>query len=139
MKSILARLLIGGATSAAGFPMWLWALGLLLLAFAATAGTAVYYKHEYDAEHDKRVAAETNLQTANSATKACNDSIDALERRAREVEVAAAAARSEAQAARKRLAARADRELSTPATTPGNDCKSAQDRVRRILGERRAP
>lgn len=90
-------------------------------------------------EHDARTTAEAKLEAANGATKACNDSIASIEEDARaqvkKAEKARVAARNRANA----LAARADRELATPATVPGDDCRSAQERVRRILTERGKP
>lgn len=83
--------------------------------------------------------AETKLTAANGETQACNSSIEGLELAAFARGKAAGIERAQAKADRaaKKKAAQAERD--TPATTPGDDCKSAQDRVKRILSGRSTP
>lgn len=107
---------------------------LAVLILLALSSMALYSK--WQDEVKGRAAAEANLKTANDATKACNDSIAGLEAAAREQGAQAEKDRQAADDRRKKRNQRADKELATPPTVPGNDCQSAQDRVKRILGGR---
>jgi uncharacterized protein HemX len=108
---------------------------LVILALSLLAN--VWLWHEKEVEHDGKVKAEANLTTANAATKACNDSIGELEQQAKERKAENDKLRREAESRRKAQESLAQQILSTPATTPGNDCKSAQDRVRNWLKGRK--
>jgi F0F1-type ATP synthase membrane subunit b/b' len=117
---------------------------LLLLALALIGDFFLY--HGYTGEKSRADKAETNLATANkatedanAATKTCNDSIAGLADAAKKAGFAAGEARERARKKSLALEGQAQTELSTPATVPGNDCKSAQDRVTRILKERAKP
>lgn len=112
--------------------------GLLLLLALALIGCFFLF-HGYQAEKTRADKAETNLATANNETKACNDSIAGLEEAARKRGFAAGKAREAARQKAADLERQAQTELSTPATVPGDDCKSAQDRVTRVLRERSKP
>lgn len=76
---------------------------------------------------------------ANSAARMCSESVINLQRlaakRLREGQPAIAAAAKTAQAADQR----ADQILATPPSTPGDDCKSAQDQVDSWLASRGKP
>lgn len=76
---------------------------------------------------------------ANSAARTCSESVIDLQRlaakRLREGQPAIAAAAKTAQAADQR----ADQILATPPSTPGDDCKSAQDQVDSWLASRGKP
>lgn len=109
-----------------------------IIALVASLLGNVWLWNEKEAEHDRATSLNTQLATANKATKACNDSIAGLEKAARKQGAQAERARIEAAERRKKRNEQADRELSTPATVPGDDCKSAQDRVKRILSARKA-
>jgi hypothetical protein len=108
---------------------------LIVLAVSLLANLALW--HEVTVEHDAKVAVEAKLGEANKQTKACNDSIGQLETAAFERGQQAEKDRTAAAERNKKHASRADRELATPATTPGNECKSAKDRISRWLGERK--
>jgi hypothetical protein len=108
---------------------------LIVMALSLLANLWLY--REWRGEHDAKVAVETKLTEANKQTKACNDSIGQLETAAFERGQQAEKDRAAAAERNKKHASRADRELATPATTPGNECKSAKDRVSRWLGERK--
>lgn len=91
------------------------------------------------AQKERAVVAETNLGTANKATQSCNDSIAGLGKAAFDRGVKAGKAREVARKKALGLEQQAQKELSTPPTAPDNDCKSAQDRVTRVLSERAKP
>lgn len=112
------------------------ALIFLLVLVASLAANGVLW-HEVGKEHDARTAAETSLVTANAATKACNDSVTQLETEARDRAAENTKLRQEAQNRRHAQESLAQQILATPATVPGDDCKSAQDRVRNWLKARR--
>jgi hypothetical protein len=109
---------------------------VLVLALVASLIANVLIYRGMQKATARAVTAEANLTTANRATKQCNDSIAGLEEAARKRGIAAGVARERARRAAQDLEAQAQGELSTPATTPGDDCKSAQDRVDRILRKR---
>ena len=110
-------------------------LGLLLaLAVSVLANAALW--RAMGKEHDKSTKLGEQLTQANTATRTCNDSIAGLEAEAKQRGIAAEKARAAAAERRKKANRQADTELSTPATIPGDDCKSAQDRVNRILKAR---
>lgn len=118
---------------------------LLLLLSLALIGDFFLFQG-YQAEKSRADKAETNLATANkatitanAATKACNDSIAGLEKEAEKRGAEGEAARALARQKAAAKEAKAQRELSTPPTVPGDACKSAQDRVDRILRERGKP
>lgn len=87
----------------------------------------------------RTVKAETNLTAANGQTKTCNDSIAGLKDAAEKRGIQAGIARERARTRATGLEKQADIELSTPPTVPGDACKSAQDRVSRILRQRHQP
>lgn len=105
---------------------------LLVLLGASATGNALLFSAWQD-QKDRATTAEANLGSANEATKVCNQSITDLEKTAYRRGEVAGKARAEAKKRAEDLEKQAQAELSTPATTPGDDCKSAQDRVDRIL------
>lgn len=106
---------------------------LTLLALIVSIAANILLYRAMSMQKTRATIAETNLTTANAATKTCNDSIAGLEAAATARGVKSGAARERARQKALGLEQRAQQELSTPATAPGNDCKSAQDRVDRIL------
>lgn len=115
------------------------ACGLLVLLLAGSIVANALLFNEWEAAKQRATAAETNLATANAQTEACNESVKGLEQAAHKRGLAAGVARERARQRAVDLEQQAQQELSTPATVPGDDCKSAQDRVRRILSERAKP
>lgn len=118
---------------------------LALLLIGSAAGNALLFS-EWQGAVKRATTAEANLananratEQANSNTKACNDSIGGLEAAARKAGEEAGTKRAAAQKKSLELQEQAQRELSTPATVPGDDYKSAQDRVSRILRARGKP
>jgi FtsZ-binding cell division protein ZapB len=112
------------------------ALIFIVILLASLAGNGLLW-HQVTTEHDARTSAETKLGEANKATQTCNDSVTRLETEARERNDENAKLRQEAQNRRRAQESLAQQILSTPATTPGNDCKSASDRVRNWLKGRK--
>jgi hypothetical protein len=110
---------------------------IFLLVLVTSLGGNAWQWHRNTVEHDARTAAEAHLQTANEATKACNDSVTELEQQAKDRSDENAKLRLEAQNRRKAQESLAQQILSTPATVPGDDCKSAGDRVRNWLKARK--
>lgn len=104
------------------------ALGVMIV-LALSLLANVWLWNAKASEHDARVKAETGLSAANAATQACNDSIAGLEEAARQRGAAQEKQRAAAAERRRRADQSADRILATPATVPGDDCRSAQDRV----------
>lgn len=114
----------------------LTALGLALL--ISLAGNAVL-GWVYLGARDERVEAIGARDQARAAATACSDATEALrelaDKRAAEGKAAAAVARRKANA-HEQLAQQI---LATPASTPGDDCKSAQDRAGAWLRGRAKP
>lgn len=83
----------------------------------------------YLGQRDKAVVAVERTEQATGVAVACSAGVDSLQTQAETRRLAAVpqilAAKQTAVAANKR----ADTILATPASTPGNDCKSAADRV----------
>lgn len=102
------------------------------------AGNAVLGKVYLDAR-DERVEATGARDQARAAASSCSDATEALrelaDKQAAEGKVAAAVARRKANS-HEQLAQQI---LATPASTPGDDCKSAQDRARTWLQGRAKP
>lgn len=121
-----------------GYAALLLVAGFVLVLLASLAGNRVLYA-KWQKAKEATTAAETKLGQANEQTEACNASIAGLEAAARAQGAAGEKARQAAAERRKKRNQGADVELSTPATVPGNDCKSAQDRVDRILARRARP
>jgi len=114
------------------------ALIVLLVLAVSLLGNLWLWKAKGE-EHDARVKAEQQRDDANTATRTCNDSIDSIEDAARKQGAQAEKDRQAAAERRKQRNQKADKELATPATIPGDDCQSAKDRVARILSERKRP
>lgn len=111
-------------------------VGVLVAAFLALSG-AVWIQTSRLASAKESLEAERIASAANStAAQMCSDGVSELQIKASE---AAAIAASAVEAAKKRaetLEARAQRQLRTPATDPGDDCKSANQRFNNWLTER---
>lgn len=100
-----------------------------IIALVLSIALNVWLWHEKGVEHDARTTAETSLNTANTATETCNKSIAGLETAAEARGAAAERGRQAAADKRRQAEKTAQQILSTPASTPGNDCKSAHDRM----------
>jgi uncharacterized Zn finger protein len=113
------------------------ALAVLLALAVSLGGNAVLYK-AWRGAHDLEVKAETKFEQQRAATEQCNASVAALEQQAADRAAENAKLRQEAQDRRRAQESLAQQILSTPATVPGNDCKSAGDRVRNWLKARKS-
>lgn len=91
----------------------------------------------YLGARDDVVAAESLARQAKGAAQTCSDSVDQLQLLARDNALKARKAIAAAAARATTADQRADEELATPATVPGNDCQSAQDRATRWLKGRK--
>jgi hypothetical protein len=111
--------------------------GLLLLLACSLLGNMLLFT-SWQTDQQRAVKAEANLVSANSMTEVCNTSIKALEDFNFKRGVLAGEARERAKKKANELEWRAQQELTTPATVPGDACKSAQDRVDRIMRARAA-
>ena len=107
----------------------------LIISIVAHIGTGLAYL----AQRDKMTEAKTSLKTAQDAAESCSRDVERLGKLADSRKVAAAKARAAAATAAKTRDQQADQILSTPASTPGNDCKSAQDRAGTWLAGRARP
>lgn len=107
----------------------------IVLAISLLANTGLAYV--YMGARDQLAVAETDRDAARAAATACSDATEDLmelaAKRAKQAKPAIAAAAARATTSDKR----ADEELATPATVPGNDCQSAQDRVSKWLRNRK--
>lgn len=103
-------------------------VGLAISLAISLAGNAAL-GWSYLGQLDKAVVAVERTEQATGAAVACSAGVDNLETQAETRRLAAApqilAAKQTAAAASKK----ADIILATPASTPGNDCKSAADRI----------
>lgn len=88
---------------------------------------------------DERTAAQGERDDARSAASACSDATEALEELAGKRKAEAEKARAAAAVAARGHLAMAQHILSTPATVPGDACKSADERINRWLAERKTP
>lgn len=83
-------------------------------------------------------AATVRSAKQGEALQACQGVLEGLETRTRAAEIAAKAATRAASEYAKGLHKRADVQLATPATRPGDDCGSAEDRAKLWLeGDRK--
>lgn len=102
--------------------------GLAFSLVISLAGNA-FLGQAYLGQRDKAVISVEKTAQVTGAAVACSAGVDSLQTTAENRRLAAVpqilAAKQNAAAANKR----ADTILATPATTPGNDCKSAADRV----------
>ena len=107
----------------------------VVLALSLLANTSLVYV--YMGARDELAVAETDRDAARAAATACSDATEDLmalsAKRAQQSQPAIAAAAARATTADKR----ADEVLATPATVPGNDCQSADDRVGKWLRNRK--
>lgn len=94
---------------------------------ALTVGAVIWY------QHDAIVKLRADLQTCNTALAPMR----AAAARVPVLEAENAAARAAASTTAKAHATRADKELATPASVPGDSCASATDRANRWLQERK--
>jgi len=116
-------------------PLAITVLIALALSLAANAGLGWAYLGARDAT---TAAVEQREQWETSA-QACGESVEKLQIAAiKRARTDAAATETARQLALQHLK-QADRILSTPASTPGNDCKSAQDRATEWLKGRAKP
>jgi hypothetical protein len=101
----------------------------LAVSLAVSAAGNVWLGKAYLGKRDTAVVATTNLEHASVDVQACNSSVDNLGVQSDKRAAAAAPARAAATASAGKSNAKADAILSTPATQPGDDCKSATARA----------
>jgi hypothetical protein len=101
----------------------------MCIALAASIGANVLLTHAYLGQRDDTAAAQAQANQANAAAAQCSTAVDALQETAQIRRQAADKARTEAKVLATTHAQRADQVLATPPSTPGDDCKSARDRV----------
>lgn len=105
---------------------------LALLLAISLVGNA-WLTYEYLGQRDTAVVATTqNTQTTAVATS-CGQSVSNMANTAKRREADNAPERAAAAASAAEGKRQAANILATPATTPGNDCKSASDRLDRWL------
>jgi ribosomal protein S27AE len=114
------------------------ALYVLIALAVSLLANLVLWNSLDEAQHEV-TKLTTTLKTANEATEACNASIAGLEKAAEQRGRDAEKDRRDAEDRARRRKERADKELATPPTVPGDDCRSAQDRVRRAIAGRKTP
>ena len=101
---------------------WAWAL---LISLGANAGLG----WSYLGQRDKATVAVVKTEQATGAAVACSQGVDKLETQAAKRKAEAAPKIAAAQKLADAGDKRADEILATPATVPGDDCRSAQARV----------
>lgn len=99
----------------------------IALAISVAINAAVGYA--YLGQRDKAVVSVEKTVQATGAAVACSAGVDSLEKKADERHATAAPKIAEAKQVAEAANTKADAILATPATEPGNDCKSASDRV----------
>jgi hypothetical protein len=112
------------------------ALAFLIVLAASLLANAVLYK-AWRGAHDEFVKAQSQFEDQREQTATCNKSIDKLEADARDRATENTKLRQEAQNRRRAQESLAQQILATPATVPGDDCKSARDRVANWLKARK--
>jgi len=108
---------------------------LLLVSVLANAGLSWAWM----SAHDEAIAARKDRDSARGAATACSDATEALQELADSRKVDADKARLAAKTSAKSRDQKADQIMSTPATTPGDDCRSASDRASAWLAGRVKP
>lgn len=103
-------------------------IGLLISLTLSLAGNAWLGK-AYLGKRDTAVQASTNLTHATGAALSCSASVENLDKQAVQRAADAAPKRVAAAATAAKGNAKADVILSTAATAPGDDCKSATARA----------
>lgn len=106
----------------------------IVLAISLLANAGMTYV--YLGARDDVTAAEKDRDQAKGAAQTCSDSVDQLQLLARDNAAKSRKAIAAAAARATTADQRADEELATPATVPGNDCRSAQDRAGKWLRTR---
>lgn len=106
---------------------------VLAISLLANAGLTYIYL----GARDDVAAADSLARQAKSAAQTCSDSVDQLQLLARDNAAKSRKAIAAAAARATTADQRADDVLSTPATVPGNDCRSAQDRASKWLRTRK--
>lgn len=99
----------------------------IVLAISLAANMALGWA--YLGQRDAAVVAVERTSQATGAAVACSSGVDKLEKQAETRHAAAAPKIAAAKVAAVTAAKKADVILATPATAPGDDCKSATDRV----------
>lgn len=106
---------------------------VLAISLLANAGLTYFYL----GARDNVTAAEKDRDQAKDAAQTCSDSVDSLQLTARDNAAKSRKAIAAAATLAQTRDQRADEVLATPATAPGNDCKSADDRITRWLKGRK--
>lgn len=116
-------------------PLLYLIIALLIGVIGLGVSTAILYT-DLQSTKKKLQESEAAVASQKTQTQTCNDSVAKLEQDAIDNAAANATAVKQAKKDADARVARAQRILKTPASTPGNDCKSAQDRVQSWLKER---
>lgn len=115
------------------FPPLLTALiAALVVSLAGNGMLARGYLKQRDLAHAASEQAERNLDVAKQCSAGVESIQKASEDQVKQAELDVAAARAQADQARRRAIVSATR----PATRPGDDCGSAQDRIDQWMRER---
>lgn len=108
----------------------------LAIALAISVAINAALGWAYLGQRDKAVASVVKAAQATGAAVACSAGVDSLQKKADERKAAAAPQIEKAKQAAAVDNTKADAILAAPATTRGNDCKSASDRVDTWWAER---
>lgn len=115
----------------------------IIVALAIALGISVlgnaYLGNSYLDVRDERATAQGERDQARSAATTCSEATERMESRAAARAASAVLAIADARKSALARQGRAQHILSTPATVPGNDCKSADDRARRWITGRTQP
>lgn len=112
------------------------ALGIALAVSLAGNG---WLATAYLGVRDERTEVKGERDQARSAANTCSEQVDQLQAVAATRAASAVQAIAAARKADQAKQSRAQQILSTPATVPGNDCKSADDRARSWIAGRAKP
>lgn len=117
--------------------MMLSPLGILgVLLGVSIAGNAIL-TNAYLGQRDATIAASDRAATSHAAAQACSEGVARVREAAEAQRVATAAAVATAQQEAREAQRRALAWASKPATRPGDDCGSAQDRINAWMQHRR--
>lgn len=113
----------------------------VLVALAVALGVSLFgnalLTRAYLGVRDERTEAIGERDQARSAASTCSNAVGAMFDRANKLAEEGKAAAEAARAEALKHQTRANAILSRPASTPGNDCKSAEDRAREWLKSRK--
>jgi hypothetical protein len=125
--------------------MPLWSTGkiigatVIVVGFLALATSNYFLFSWWQEERDAATTAGEQLAETLRDAEQCTAGVKALQVESAAAAASAASAVAAAQKKAETLQARAQRQLRTPASTPGDDCKSSAQRFDRWLTERAQP